>query len=105
MSGVDFNDIFAPVVNDISFQILLNAIIVWDLKAKIINVKTALFHGDMKEEIFMKIPPGMVTDKDECLTLKATICGLVQSDRQSYAKLFEALKSCGFKGSQVDPYL
>jgi hypothetical protein len=31
--------------------------------------------------------------------------GLVQGARQFYIKLMEALKSCDFKGSEVDPGL
>jgi Reverse transcriptase (RNA-dependent DNA polymerase) len=55
--GVDFNDSFAPVVNDVSFRVLLIAKIVWKLKDRIIDVETAFLHGDLKEEIFMEIPP------------------------------------------------
>jgi Reverse transcriptase (RNA-dependent DNA polymerase) len=105
MPWVDFNDSFAPVVSDVYFRILLAAMIAWDLKAKIIDVETTFLHGDLKEETFMDIPPGMEVDKDECLTLKKTICGLVKSAIQFYVKLVEALKSCGFKESQIDPCL
>ena len=38
--GVDFSESFAPVVNDITFHILLVAMIAWGLKAKIIDVET-----------------------------------------------------------------
>ena len=103
--GVDFNDSFAPVVNDVSFRVLLIAKLVWKLKARIIDVETAFLHGDLKEEIFMEIPPGMEASKDECLILKKTIYGLVQSARQFYVKLVDALKGCGFEGSPVDPCL
>ena len=105
MPAVDFNDSFAPVVSDVSSRILLTAMIAWDLKAKIIDVETTFLHGDLKEETFMDIPPGMEADKDECLTLKKTICGLVKSAIQFYVKLVESLKSCGFKESQIDPCL
>jgi Reverse transcriptase (RNA-dependent DNA polymerase) len=47
----------------------------------------------------------MEASKDECLILKKTIYGLVQSARQFYVKLVEALKGCGFEGSPVDPCL
>ena len=91
--GVNFIDTFAPVVSDASFRILLIGMIVWNLKVKMIVVKTAFLHGDSKEEIFMATPPGMESHKDECLTLKKTIYGLSQNSRQIYVKLVEALKS------------
>ena len=71
--GLNFNDSFAPVVNDVTFQILLVAMLVWNLKAKIIDVETAFLHGDLKEEIFMEIPKGMDADKEDCLSLNKTI--------------------------------
>jgi hypothetical protein len=79
--------------------------LVWNLKAKIVNVETAFLHGDLKEEIFMEIPEGMNAVKEDCLSLKKTIYGLVQSLRQFYIKLVETLKSFAFKGSEVDPCL
>jgi hypothetical protein len=60
-------------MNDVSFRVLLIAKIVWKLKARIIDVETALLLGDLKEEIFMEIPPGMEASKDVCLLLKKTI--------------------------------
>jgi hypothetical protein len=63
--------------------------LVWNLKAKIIYVETAFLLGDLKYEIFMEIPEG--------------IYGLVPSERQIYINLVEAVKSCGFKGSELNP--
>ncbi len=39
--GVDFNENFAPVVNDVSFRIMLIAKLIWDLQASIVDVETA----------------------------------------------------------------
>ena len=83
--GVDFKESFAPVVNDVTFRIMLVAMIVWQLKAKIIDVETAFLHGDLEEEIYMDIPEGLeffdgdVDKLNECLLLLQTIYGLVQS--------------------------
>jgi hypothetical protein len=60
-------------MNDVFFIVLLIAKNVWKLKARIIDVETALMLGDLKEEIFMEIPPGMEASMDECLLLKKTI--------------------------------
>jgi hypothetical protein len=35
--GVDFNESFAPVVNDVSFIIILSAKLLWDLQASIVR--------------------------------------------------------------------
>jgi hypothetical protein len=36
--GIDFNESFAPVINDVSFQIILIAKLIWNLEASIIYV-------------------------------------------------------------------
>jgi hypothetical protein len=78
--------------------------LVKNLKAKIFDVENSFLHGNLKDEIFMEIPGGMDAAQEECLSLNKTMYYLVQSARQFYIKLVEALKSCGFKGSQVDTF-
>jgi histone deacetylase 1/2 len=103
--GVDFQESFAPVINDVTFRILLVMMLTWNLKAKVVDIETAFLHGDLKETIYMEIPKGMEASLDECLILNKTIYGLVQSAREFYNKLVSALKDCGFQGSLVDPCL
>jgi hypothetical protein len=105
VSGFDFNDNFTPVVNDVTSLTFLVAILVWNLKAKIVDIQTEFLHGDLKGGIFMEIPEGMDVGKEDSLSLSKTIYELSQSARQFYIKLVEALKSCAFKGSKVDPCL
>jgi len=68
--GIDFNESFAPVVNDVSFRIMLIAKLIWDLQANIIDVETAFLHGELQEEIYMNVPEGMQQDTNKCLLLK-----------------------------------
>ena len=103
--GVDFQESYAPVINDVTFRILLVTMLTWNLIGKVIDIETAFLHGDLKETIFMEIPKGMEANKDECLILKRTIYGLVQSAREFYNKLVLSLKGCGFMGIPVDPCL
>jgi hypothetical protein len=65
--GLNFNYSFAPVVDDVTFQILFIVMLAWNLKAKIINVETAFLNGDLNEEIFMDIPEGIDAAKKDCL--------------------------------------
>jgi len=102
---VDFQESYAPVINDVTFRILLITILTWNLIGKVINIETAFLHGDLKETIYMEIPKGMEAEKGKCLVLKKTIYGLVQSAREFYNKLVLSLKDCGFCGSSVDPCL
>jgi hypothetical protein len=43
--------------------------------------------------------------KNECLILKKTIYGLIQSAKEFHKKLVLALKGFGFQGNSVDPCL
>ena len=103
--GIDFNESFAPVINDVSFRIMLIAKLIWNLKGCIIDVETAFLHGELKEEIYMNIPEGMNIDSNNCLLLTKTIYGLVQSAREFYKKLISVLKLIGFKENKSDPCL
>jgi hypothetical protein len=100
---MDFQESFAPVINDVTFCILLIMMLTWNLKGKIVDIKTAFLHGSLKETIYMEIPKGMEANENECLILKKTIYGLVQSTREFYKKLVLALKGCGFQGNSIDP--
>jgi hypothetical protein len=69
----------------------------WNLKGKIVDIETALLHGNLKETICMEIPKRMEANENECLILNKTIYGFVQSAREFYKKLVVASKGCGFK--------
>jgi len=71
-----------PVMNDVTWHILLVTMIVWNLDAIIVDVETAFLHGDLEEEIYMNLPDGMEGMDDECLLLLKALYGLVQGARQ-----------------------
>jgi hypothetical protein len=102
LPGINFTDSYAPVINDLSFRIILIEMMVWNLKAKIIDIETTFLHGYLEESILMEILSEMEVGKVKCLVLRKTIYGLVQSARQLYVKLVKALKSCGFTDSLVE---
>jgi hypothetical protein len=87
--GVDFTEKYSPVINDITWRILIIFIIVMGFHLMIIDVETVFLYGEFEEgeEIYMDCPPGMQRFEDECLLLQKTIYGLVQSGRQYFKKL------------------
>jgi Reverse transcriptase (RNA-dependent DNA polymerase) len=46
--GVNFQESFAPVINDVTFRILLVMMFTLNLKAKVVDIETAFLHGDLK---------------------------------------------------------
>jgi len=99
--GVDFTEVYSPVINDISFRIAM----VMKLDAVTFNVETAFLHGDLKEKMHMDCPDGMVTFGNECLLLKQTIYGLVQSAARCNHKFSVVLMGLGFERCPSDPCL
>jgi len=93
------------MMNDITWCILLVAMIVWKLDAIIINVRTAFLHGDLEEEIYMNLPDSMEGSDIECLLLLKALYGLVQGAHQWWKKFIAILKNIEFKGGFADPCL
>jgi hypothetical protein len=87
VSGIDFSEIFAPVLNDVSFRIMLIAKLVWNMTCTMVDIETAFLHWDLDEEIYMEIPKGLEVENNKKLILIKTIYGLVQRARKLYEKL------------------
>ena len=83
LKDVDFNESFAPIINDVSFRIMLIVKLIWKLQASIINVETAFLHGDLQEDMYMTIPEGMESNNNACALLNKTIYGLCISLRKT----------------------
>jgi len=103
--GIDFTENYAPIMNDVTWHILLVAMIVWKLDTIIVDVKTAFLHGDLNKEIYMNLPDGMEGSNDECLLLLKALYGLVQGAHQWWKRFIMILKNIKFKGGFADPCL
>ncbi|GJR24069.1 retrovirus-related pol polyprotein from transposon TNT 1-94 [Tanacetum coccineum] len=49
--GIDFNEVFSPIVRHTSIRVLLSVVALQDLELKQLDVKTAFLHGHLEEEI------------------------------------------------------
>ena len=56
--GIDFNEVFSPVVKHFSIRVLLVITTYLDLELDQMDVKTAFLHGNLEEEILMAQPEG-----------------------------------------------
>jgi len=75
--SLDFSE-HVPVINNVPWQILQIAKLVWNLDTMLIDVDTAFLYRDLVEETCMVIPEGLTGFSNECLLLLKALYGLVQ---------------------------
>ena len=82
--GIEFHDIFSPVVKLVSIRILLAIVASYDLELEQLDVKTTFLHGDLYEEIFMEQLEAFVQNRNKRFVckLRKSLYGLRQSPRQ-----------------------
>lgn len=102
--GVDYTETFAAVATSASLRLLLMKASKEKLVVKQFDVKAAFLNGMLKEEIYMKPPPGF-EEGDFVLKLEKSLYGLKQAANVWYRTLSSALINIGFRKSQTDPCL
>ncbi|KAH9767170.1 hypothetical protein KPL71_011175 [Citrus sinensis] len=102
--GIDFNEIFSPVVKHASIRVILALVAIQDMYLEQMDVKTAFLHGELQEEIVMEQPEGYVVSgkEDHVCLLKKSLYGLKQSPRQWYLKFDSFMTKHAYKRSNYD---
>ncbi|GKD04760.1 retrotransposon protein, putative, ty1-copia subclass [Tanacetum coccineum] len=88
-------------VRHTSIRVILALTTCKDYKLEQLDVKTTFLHGNLKEVIYMRQPPGYEQGNKVCL-LKKSLYGLKHSPRQWYKRFDEYMLSNGFKHSSYD---
>eukprot|EP00253_Pinus_taeda_P021000 PITA_21000 len=104
VEGIDFHDIFSPVVKLVSIRTVLALTVLLNLELEQLDVKTNFLHGDLNEEIYMEQLEGFVRGRSRRLVckLRKSLYGLRQSPRQWYKKFDSFMVSQNFVRSEYD---
>ena len=102
--GIDYNEVFSPVVKHKSIRVLLAMVSIFNLELDQLDVKTAFLLGNLEEEIDMKQLEGFVDSEkpDHICLLKKSLYGLKQSPRQWYKRFDAFMISHDFIQNQYD---
>jgi hypothetical protein len=92
--GIDYEEIFAPMVKMNSIRLLLSLAANLDLPLQQFDVNNAFLHGDLEEEVYMEISLGLhdsSVDGKVC-KLKKALYGLKQSPRACFERFAGAMQ-------------
>jgi hypothetical protein len=93
--GIDYYETFAPVVRMESLRILLAIAASEDLEIHQMDVITAYLAGELKEEVYMNPPAGLLNSKRKACRLRKGLYGLKQSARVWNQRIGKKLEQSG----------
>ena len=107
MEGIDYNEVFSPVVKHSSIRILLALVAQFNMELVQMDVKTAFLHGDLEEEIYITQPDGFkVAGKENWVCkLNKLLYGLKQSLRKWYKRFDQFMIGQNYTRSSFDHYV
>jgi hypothetical protein len=105
--GIDYEETFAPVARLEAIRILLAFSVATGFKLHQMDVKSAFLNGVLEEEVYMRQPPGLESEKypHRVYKLRKALYGLKQAHRAWYGRLRGFLFERGFEMGKVDQTL
>lgn len=101
-AGVDYNEVFSPVVRFESIRVLIAIAARENLQFIQFDVSTAYLNSDLRETTYMRIPDGLNVDPHFVLKLNKALYGLKQSGRCWNEKVSTFFAKLGFVQSSAD---
>ena len=105
----DEDDKFAPVVNDITINIVLTLALMAGWAIKLLDVLGAFLQGSFEKgrQIYMEVPEGFKDfyGKDSVLLMLRTLYGTIQAAKRFWLKLWGTFANMNYCKSNADPCL
>ncbi|KAA3466823.1 Retrovirus-related Pol polyprotein from transposon TNT 1-94 [Gossypium australe] len=101
--GIDFHETFSPTAMIATIRTIIAMITTKNWELHQMDMHNAFLHGDLNEEVYMKMPPGFSSESPrKVCRLRKSLYGLRQAPRCWFAKLVDSLKEYGFHQSCSD---
>lgn len=104
--GLDYDETFAPVAKMTTVRTILALAASQSWSLHQMDVKNAFLHGDLKEEVYIRLPNGMPTSSsNDVCKLKRSLYGLKQAPRVWFETFRSTLLGFSFTQSLHDSSL
>jgi hypothetical protein len=103
--GMDYEETFAPVAKMTTIRTFITITLIRRWHISQLDVKNAFLNGDLQEEVYMALPPGISHDSGYVCKLNKALYGLKQAPRAWFKKFFILISSLGFVSSSHDSAL
>jgi hypothetical protein len=102
--GIDYTEIFSPVLCKNSLRIIMVLVMHYDLELHQIDINTAFLNGDLLANVYMAQPKDFAVKEKEHMRchLEKFIYGLKQASRLWYLKFDKIIRNFGFKENEED---